>query len=61
MAQRYVLWVRFNGTFFSGFAKAGRCGYGAISLLEEVLRSTLRSRGFNKIYASPGSRYLCFI
>jgi len=56
MAHRYLLWVKFDGSRFSGFAKSGGNGYGVIDLLNVMMKFVLEPKGFEGIKLSPGSR-----
>ncbi|KAI6175513.1 TRNA pseudouridine synthase [Aphelenchoides bicaudatus] len=57
MAQRYVFWLRFNGSCFNGFAKTGRNGFGGVlDLMDPLLKHVLEPRGFEGLRCSAGSR-----
>lgn len=54
--QRYVLWVRVDGSRFTGFAKSGGNGFGVMDLISGLIKHVLVPKGFTGIQASPGSR-----
>jgi hypothetical protein len=55
MVQRYVFWLAFDGSKFSGFAKTAT-GYGVSTLFDKLIRHILVPKGFTDVACSPGSR-----
>ncbi|CAD5226753.1 unnamed protein product [Bursaphelenchus xylophilus] len=56
MHNRYLLWLRFDGSHFNGFAKAGGKGYGVIDFLYPALSRVLAHKNVDRFNVFPCSR-----
>ncbi|CAD5219714.1 unnamed protein product [Bursaphelenchus okinawaensis] len=54
--NRYLLWLRFNGSLFNGFASSGGNAYGVMDFLNPAMENVLAKKNIDQMKLWPCSR-----